>query len=220
MLYENNWRHYGLKVIFVGLRVTLYQYYHYADLGESIEHMKCLQVHILSSMCPRLTIFPRLSFVQYMGLSGFSLPISLRMIVRLFALHLVIITKSEIWIISRSLTQNGRRFADDTFKCIFLNENVKISIKLSLKFVAKGPINNISAFVQIMAWRRPGDKPLSEPMLVFVPTHICVTRPQWVKARSWNNDICCISWFVLFVLFCFQIGRLQRMELQCFRGSS
>ena len=62
--------------------------------------------------------------------------------------------------------QNGRHFADDIFKCIFLNENVSISIKISLMFVPKGPINNIPALVQIMAWRRPGDKPLSEPMMV------------------------------------------------------
>ena len=59
--------------------------------------------------------------------------------------------------------QNGRHFADDIFKCIFLNENVSIAIKISLKFVPKGPINNIPSLVQIMAWRRPGDKPLSEP---------------------------------------------------------
>ena len=45
----------------------------------------------------------------------------------------------------------------------------------------RGPINNIPTLVQIMAWRRPGDKPLSEPMMVRSPTHICVTRPQWVK---------------------------------------
>ena len=77
--------------------------------------------------------------------------------------------------------QNGRHFPDDTFKRIFLNENVRISIKISLKFVAEGPINNIQALVQIMAWRRPGDKPLSEPMMVRLPTHICVTRPQWVN---------------------------------------
>ena len=32
------------------------------------------------------------------------------------------------------------------------------------------------ALVQKMAWRRPGDKPLSEPLMVS----ICVTRPQWV----------------------------------------
>ena len=77
--------------------------------------------------------------------------------------------------------QNGRHFADDTFKRIFLNENVGISIKISLKFVPKGPIYNIPALIQIMAWRRPGDKPLSEPMMIILQAHICVTRPQWVK---------------------------------------
>ena len=81
--------------------------------------------------------------------------------------------------------QNGRRFADDTFKRIFLNENVRISIKISLKFVTKGPINNIPALVQIMAWRRPGDKPVSEPRMVRLPTHICVARPQWVNIVMW-----------------------------------
>ena len=77
--------------------------------------------------------------------------------------------------------QNGRHFADDIFKCIFRNENVWIPITISLKFVPKGPINNIPALVQIMAWRRPGDKPLSETMMVRLPTHICVTRPQLVN---------------------------------------
>ena len=79
--------------------------------------------------------------------------------------------------------QNGRRFADDIFKCIFLNENVWIPIKISLKFVPRGPISNIPALVQIMAWRRPGDKPLSEAMTVNLLTHICVTRPQWAKVK-------------------------------------
>ena len=76
--------------------------------------------------------------------------------------------------------QNRHRCADNIFKCIFLNENASIAIKISLKFVANDPINNIPALVQIMAWHRPGDKPLSEPMIVSLPTHICVTRPQWV----------------------------------------
>ena len=80
--------------------------------------------------------------------------------------------------------QNGRRFADDTFKRIFLNENVRISIKISLQFVPKGPINNNPALVQIMAWRRSGDKPLSKPMMLSLLTHICVTRPQWVNFVS------------------------------------
>ena len=77
--------------------------------------------------------------------------------------------------------QNRRHFADDIFKCIFVNENVWIPIAISLKFVPKGPINNIPALVQIMAWRRPGDKPLSEPVMFSLLTHLCVTRPQWVK---------------------------------------
>ena len=80
---------------------------------------------------------------------------------------------------------NRRHFADDIFKCIFENENVWIPIKISLKYVLKCPINNIPALVQIMAWRRPGDKPLSEPMMVNLRTHICVTRPQWVKETDW-----------------------------------
>ena len=87
--------------------------------------------------------------------------------------------------------QNGSHFADDICKGIFLNENVWIPIKISLKFVSQGPINNIPALVQIMAWRRPGDKPLSGPMMVRLPTHICVTRPQWVNVirdmRTWIN---------------------------------
>ena len=80
--------------------------------------------------------------------------------------------------------QDGRHFPDNIFKCIFLNENVWISIKSSLKFVPKGPINNIPALVQIMAWRWPGDRLLSEPMVVKLLTHICVTRPQWVKGSA------------------------------------
>ena len=81
--------------------------------------------------------------------------------------------------------QNGRHFAGNIFKCIFLNENVWIPIKISLKFVPQGPINNIPELVQIMAWRWPGDKPLSGPMMVRLSTHICVIRPQWVKV--WHN---------------------------------
>ena len=85
--------------------------------------------------------------------------------------------------------QNCRHFADDIFNSIFLNENVWMPITISLKFVPKDPINNISALVQIMAWRRPGDKPLSEPMMVTLLTHICVTRPQWVTCKWFGCDL-------------------------------
>ena len=69
------------------------------------------------------------------------------------------------WVNTLRPGQNGRYFADDIFKWIFLNENAWTPIKISLKFVPKGPINNIPALVQVMAWRRLSDKPLSEPMI-------------------------------------------------------
>ena len=77
--------------------------------------------------------------------------------------------------------QNGRHFADDSFKRFFVTVNVRIFIEISLKFVPKGPINNDPALVQIMAWRRSGGKPLSEPMMASLLKHIRVTRPQWAK---------------------------------------
>ena len=91
--------------------------------------------------------------------------------------------------------QNRRRFSDDSFKCIFLNENIRISIKISLKFLPKGPINNNPALVQIMAWHWSGDKPLSEPMMVGLLMHICVTRPQWVNLLPCDL----LSGYILFV---------------------
>ena len=66
--------------------------------------------------------------------------------------------------------QDGPLFADDIFKCIFLNENISISIKISLKFIPKGPIDNTPALVQIMSWCRLGDKPLYEPKLFSLLT--------------------------------------------------
>ena len=64
------------------------------------------------------------------------------------------------------------------FQMHFFNENVYILITISLKFVPKGPINNISALVQIMIWCRAGDKPLSGP------TMISYTDPAWLSLTN------------------------------------
>ena len=99
--------------------------------------------------------------------------------------YILILHKSISWSRYNTLRprKNGRHFADDIVECIFLNENIWISIKISLKFVLKGSINNIPSLVQIMAWCRTGDKPLSEPMIVRLLTHICVIRPQWANTN-------------------------------------
>ena len=55
--------------------------------------------------------------------------------------------------------------ADNIFKCIFLNKDDKIPIQISLKLVPRSPIDKKPVLVQVMAWRRRGDKPLPEPML-------------------------------------------------------
>ena len=68
--------------------------------------------------------------------------------------------------------QNGHHFPDDILKLIFVNEKAWISIKISLKLVPRGQINNIPALVQIMAWHRPGGKLLSEPFI------------RWTKAKK------------------------------------
>ena len=91
------------------------------------------------------------------------------------------------WVNTLRPRQNDRHFPDNIFKCTFL--------KFSLKFVPKVPIDNILALLQIMAWRQPGDKPLSESMVLSLLTHICVARPQWLNiiipiwsetANIWN----------------------------------
>ena len=85
--------------------------------------------------------------------------------------------------------QNYRHF-QDIFKYIFLNKNIWISTEISPKLVPHGPIDNIPVLVQIMVWRRPGDKPLSEPMMVRLLTHICVTRLQWVETFDTRMALC------------------------------
>ena len=61
--------------------------------------------------------------------------------------------------------QNGRHYEDDIFSCIFLYENGRIPIQISMKYAPRGLVDNDPALVQVMAWRRTGDKPLPEPMI-------------------------------------------------------
>ena len=102
--------------------------------------------------------------------------------------------------------RNEQHFADDIFKHIFFNENVSISIKISLKFVPKGLMDNIPALVQIMAWLHSGDKPLSELKMVSLITHICVTWPQWViilpQSLQWYTHYHVILYLAIIALHC------------------
>ena len=83
-----------------------------------------------------------------------------------------------VWLNTSRQRQDGRHYADDIFKWIFLNEVTRISFDISLKFILKSQIKNIPALVHIMAWRRRGDKPLSEPMLVIYWHMYAPLRPN------------------------------------------
>ena len=69
----------------------------------------------------------------------------------------------------RSATSNSSLpaaiLADDKLKCIFVNENDKILLRISQNFVPRSPIDNMPALVQVKAWYRTGDKLLPEPVL-------------------------------------------------------
>ena len=71
---------------------------------------------------------------------------------------------------------------NDIFKYIFLNETDRIPIQVSLIYVFRSPVDNKPALVQIMAWCRRGDKPISEPILTqFIDAYIFGTRGRWVN---------------------------------------
>ena len=58
--------------------------------------------------------------------------------------------------------------AYEIFKCNFMKE-ICILIKVSSKFVPKGPINNIPVLVKITTWPRSGGESLSESMMTKFP---------------------------------------------------
>ena len=78
-----------------------------------------------------------------------------------------------------------RHAGHNILKCIFLKENVQLLIKIPLKFVPRSPINNIPALIQLMAWCRPGNKPLSEPMMAQVTyPYMCITSMRYSSIQS------------------------------------
>ena len=44
-----------------------------------------------------------------------------------------------------------------------------------------------------MAWCWPGDKQLSEPVVVNLLTHMCITWPEWVNLSEY---VCIFKWIV------------------------
>ena len=96
--------------------------------------------------------------------------VRLRAYVNNLSYHRVAIGKWQFYTLRPR--QSGRHFSNDIFKCIFFNEEYEFRLKC-----------HWNLFIGTMGRCRPGAKPLSEPFMVSLVTHICVTRPQWVKKR-------------------------------------
>ena len=78
-------------------------------------------------------------------------------------------TKTHLILINTTRRrQNGYRFADVIFKLIFLNTFFCILFKSHRSFISKDLTVNKAALGQIMAWCRADDKPISEPLLIYI----------------------------------------------------
>ena len=107
--------------------------------------------------------------------------------------------KQPIWRWEVHLAHWGRDKMDviskTTFSCAFSWLKIfEFRLNFNEVFFPKDPINNIPALVHIMSWCRPGDKPLSKPMMVSLSTHIFVIRPQWVSQLYRNNYRLCVGY--------------------------
>ena len=99
--------------------------------------------------------------------------------------------------LTRLSSDNGRHVTDDIFKCIFMNEEVRIWIKISLKFVPKDLIDNNQTLDKIMYWRRIDAKPLSAPVLtIFSDAYVwhwgdlrINSSPPGQRGRHFAHDI-------------------------------
>ena len=89
-----------------------------------------------------------------------------------------------------------------------------ISIRISLECFSRVQLTVIPALVQIIAWRRPCDNPLSEPMVVnagYIMTQICAIRPKWSKVGFINKLVRDVSFFVIIMLpFASQIKKKNK----------
>ena len=98
---------------------------------------------------------------------------------------------------SSSLDKMAAILADDNLKCIFLNENDRIPIRISLKCIPMSPIDNKSALVQVMAWRRTGAKPLSGPMLTQFADAYMRHKGRWVNAKGKISPLTTLGIFLI-----------------------
>ena len=186
MMSANNRIRFVLKIIFVCLYITPSDYHHYANLFEDIELLKCLS----DIFCRVCNIRHILSVIHYTicGAVCFQFTPFLVMMGRIYILCLIIIIKFASFATTSINTRSQHSVDNAVFRVYCQDKIDAISLTIFssayswmkrfefwLKFHWSGPINNIPALVQIMAWCHPGNKPLSEPMMWLIYWCICAS---------------------------------------------
>ena len=100
--------------------------------------------------------------------------------------------------------QFGGKMANDIFNYISFNENVWISIKMSLKFIPKGQVDNKSVLFQVMAWCHHATSHYLNQCWPSSLTHICDSPGRWVKVRAQDRSPIMatrVTWPITSVLF-------------------
>ena len=97
-------------------------------------------------------------------------------------------------IVSSGLIYWGQNKMDTIFHTTFSNafswlKMYEFQLRFHWSLFLRVQLTISPASVQIMAWSRPGDKPLSEPMMVSLQTHICVIWPPWVKSIKHGTNL-------------------------------
>ena len=94
------------------------------------------------------------------------------------------------------------------FQKYFLDWKCTNDAEDSNEICSNEPINNITALALIMAWRRSGDRPSSEPMMVSLLTRISVTRTLWVNGiygiKHWLQNL------IIMVIYSIELTQLKR----------
>ena len=124
-------------------------------------------LHTIPLIYPVIHIYKHTSTIKYHAIMQNYLCISY-IFYNLYSSFMCLNIAQYLWweIINSSLPgQNGRHLGKDIFKCISWMGMTKIPIRISLKLVPRSPVGNKPALVQVMAWCRSGDRPLTGPML-------------------------------------------------------
>ena len=96
------------------------------------------------------------------------------------------------WLCKINVSLPSTAISRTTFRYIFTNENICILIRISLKFVPMGPIDNTWALVHVMGWRRIRQaiaRTSADPVQWHTHTSQSFRFPNLFCKKKWNSIV-------------------------------